>query len=148
MKSRSVLKNKLAVLEMRLYQNNYEIEEILADIPKGGQNRNPMETQYSISCPSFGLGKYTKTFCVYKKLWYLLPLNSDGTSKRLSVHWSNYFKGMYGTKQIPHLVLNMEDNHLYKLFSCHILKHGGNHYYYFDYDEKVGGLIASILMIV
>ena len=30
----------------------------------------------------------------------------------------------------------MADNHLHNLYSQHILKHGGNHYPYFDYDEK------------
>ena len=55
-KSRYVLKSKLAVLDIRAHPNHAEIEEILADIPKGEQNRNPTDKNYSIPCPSFGLG--------------------------------------------------------------------------------------------
>ena len=38
--------------------------------------------------------------------------------------------------KIPHLVLNMADNHLRNVYSYNILKHGGNHYTYFNYDEN------------
>ena len=72
-RSRSALKAKLAALEMRAHPKNVDKEEILADIPRGEKNRNPTEKQYSIPCPSFGLGNCTKTFCVAKKWWYLRP---------------------------------------------------------------------------
>ena len=62
--SRSVLKAKLATLDMRAHIKNADIEEILADITRGEQNRNPMEKQYYMQCPSFGLGNCTKKFCV------------------------------------------------------------------------------------
>ena len=81
-KSRSVLKSKLAALEIRAHPKNVDIEEILSGIPMGEQNINPMEKQYSIPCPSFVLVGCTKTFYVAKKLWYLRPLNSDGISTR------------------------------------------------------------------
>ena len=45
-KSRSVLKAKLVALEMKANLKNADIEEILADIPRGEQNRNPTEKQY------------------------------------------------------------------------------------------------------
>ena len=127
-KSRSVLNAKLAYLEMMAHPKNDNIEEILADILRGEQNRNPTEKQYSIPCPSFGLGNCTKTFCVAKKWWDLLPLNSDGTSNQISVHLYNHFKELYDTKKIPHLVLKMADNHIRNLYYHHIIKHGGNHY--------------------
>ena len=66
-KSRSVLKSKLAALDMRAHTNNVDTEEILDDIPRDEQNRNPMKKKYSIPCTSFGLGNFTKTFCVDKK---------------------------------------------------------------------------------
>ena len=42
-KSRSVLKSKLAALDMRTYPKNANIEEILAGITRGEQNINPTE---------------------------------------------------------------------------------------------------------
>ena len=111
-KSRSVLKSKVAALKMRSHPKDADIEEILADIPRGEQNRHPTEKQHSIQCPSFGLGYCTNTFCVAKKWFDLRPVNSDGTSNQMSVHWSNNSKGLYYTNKIPHLVLNMVDNHL------------------------------------
>ena len=39
-KSRSVLKSKLVNLEMRAHPKDVDIEEILADIPRGEHNRN------------------------------------------------------------------------------------------------------------
>ena len=62
------------------------------------------------------------------KWWDILPLNSDGTGNNISVNWSNHFKGLYETKEIPHLVLKLADNHLRNLYFHNILKHGGNHY--------------------
>ena len=62
--------------------------------------------------------------------------HSDGTSNQMSVHWSNNYKGLYYTNKIPHLILNMEYNHLQNLYCHHILKHGGNNFPYLDYDEK------------
>ena len=134
--SRYVLKTRLAALDMRLHPKNADTEEILDDIPRGELNRNPTEKRYSIPCPSFGLVKCTKTFCVSKKRWYLLSLNIDVTSKQISVRWSDHFKGQCDTNKIPHLVLKMVYNNLCNLYSHHILKHGGNNYPYFDYDEN------------
>ena len=54
-KSWSVLKVKLEDIEMRAHTKDVDIEEILSDIPRGEQNRHPMEKQYSILCPYFGL---------------------------------------------------------------------------------------------
>ena len=110
--SRSVLKVELAALEMRAHPKDTDIEEILADMPRGEQNRHPTEKQYSIRCPSFGLGNCTKTFCVAKKSFDLRPVNSNGTSNQMYVHWSNNFKGLYDTNKITHLVLKIADNHL------------------------------------
>ena len=121
--SRSVLNTKLEALEMRVHPKNAYTEEILADIPRGERNKNPAEKQYYVLCTSFGLGDYTKKIYVTKKWWYLRPLNSDGTSKHISVHWSNHFKGLYDKKKLPHLVLEISDNHLRNLYSHHILKH-------------------------
>ena len=39
-KSESVLKVKLAALDMRAHPKDEDIEEILADIPRGEHNRN------------------------------------------------------------------------------------------------------------
>ena len=135
-KSRSVLKAKLAAFEMRAHPKDADIEEILDDISRGEQNRNWTEKQYSIHCPSFGLWKCTKTLCVLKNSFDLHPINSDGTINQMSMHWSNHFKGLYYTNKIPHLVLNMADKHLWNLYFHHILKYGGNHFPYFDYDQK------------
>ena len=41
--SRSVPKVKLAALDMRAHPKDEDIEEILADIPRGEQNRHPTE---------------------------------------------------------------------------------------------------------
>ena len=133
---RSVLKAKLAALEMRAHLKDGDIEEILADITKGEKNRNPMEKKYSIQCPSFQLGNCTRTFSVSKKWFDLRPMNSDGTSNQMSVLWSNHFKGLYNTKRKPHLILKMVDNHPRNLYCHHIIKHGGNHFPYLDYDKK------------
>ena len=65
--SRSVLKAKLAVLEMLEFSIKDNIDEILVDIPKGEINQKPTENQYSIKCPYFVFGNYTKSFCVMKK---------------------------------------------------------------------------------
>ena len=132
----SVLKETLAVIEMQAHPNNAEIDEILADIPKGDRNRNPTASQYSILCPSFGLTNWTKTLCFAKKWCDIRPHNSYRTINNLSVHWSNHFKSLNNTKKIPHLVLKMADNHLNILYSHHILKHGGNYHPYFYYGEK------------
>ena len=135
-KSQSFLKAKVEVIEMQARPNNYKIEEILADIPKGEKHQNPIENQYSVPCSSFGLGGCTKTLCVANKWWDIRPRNSDGTINQLSFHCSNQFKGLYDTKKIPHLVLNMEEKRLRIIYSHHILKHGENHYPYFHYDKN------------
>ena len=108
----------------------------MADISRGERNRNPTEKLYSIQCPSFRLGGCINTFCVANNWFDLRPVNSYVTSNQMSLHWSNHFKCLYDTKKIPHLVLKMAYNHLRNLYSCHILKHGGNNFPYFDYDEK------------
>ena len=108
----SVLKSKLEALKIRAHPKNADIEEILADIPRGEKNRKPTEKQYSIPCPSFGFSNCTKTFCVSNQWWDLRPLNSDRTSNHIYVHWYNHLKVIYDTKIIPQLVLNMADNHL------------------------------------
>ena len=64
------------------------------------------------------------------------------------MQWFNHFKVIYDTKKITHGTLKMVDNHLLILCSHHILKHGGNHYLYFDYEEKIGDTTRSTLMIV
>ena len=66
-KSGSVIKEKLAVLEMQANPNKADIDEILADIPKVEKYQNPMEIKYSITCLSFGLANCTNTFCVANK---------------------------------------------------------------------------------
>ena len=121
---------------MRAYPKDANINEIMDDIPRGERNRNPMYKQYSIQCPYLGLGKCTNILFVAKKWFDLRPVNSDGTSNQMSVHWSNNSKGLYYTKKIPHLVLKMADNHLQNLYCHRILKHGGNNPPYLDYDEK------------
>ena len=85
-KLHSALKAKLAALEMRAHPKDADIEKILADISRGEKNRHPTEKQYSIQCPSFGLGNCTKKFCVLKKSFDLCPMNSDGTINQMSVH--------------------------------------------------------------
>ena len=123
-------------LEMKAHPKDADADVTLADLPKGERNRNPTDNQYSIKCPSFGLSNCTKTFYEANKWWDIRPLNSDGTSNQISVHWSSHFKGLYDTKEIPHLVLKMTDNHLRNLYCHNILKHGGNNYPYFDYEKK------------
>ena len=66
-KSRSALKAKLEALEMKAHPKNADIEEILAGIPRGEQNRYTMEKHYSIPCTYFGLGNCTNMLCVAKK---------------------------------------------------------------------------------
>ena len=111
-KSRSVLKVKLEALEMRAHPKDVDIEEILSDISWGEQNRHPVEKQYSIKCPSFGLGNCTKTFFVAKKSFDLRLVNSDGTINQISLHWYNHVNSLYDTKKIPHLVLKILDNQI------------------------------------
>ena len=113
-----------------------DIDEILADIHKAQRNRTPTESKYSITYPYFVLADCTKLFCVANKWWDTLSHNSDGTNNHTYVHWYNHFKGLYDTNNISHVVLKMADNHLRILYSHHILKHVGNHYPYFDYDEN------------
>ena len=135
-RSRSILQDKLLALEIKALPKDADVDFLIADIPKGERNMNPNINQYSIKCPSFGLSSCTKTFCVAKKCSDIRPLNSDGTSNELSVHWSSHFKGLYDTKEITLLVLKMVDNHLHNLYFHHILNHGGNNFPYFDYDVK------------
>ena len=132
----SILKVKLAVLEIQADPNKADIYEILADIPKGDRNQNPTEIHYSIPCPSFGLVNFTKSFYVVNNWWDIQPCNSDRTRNQLYVHWSNRFWDLYGTNKIPHWVFNMADNQLCNLYSRHILKQGGNNYPYFYYNEN------------
>ena len=63
-RSRSILQAKLLALEMKALPKNANVKLLLADTPKGERNRNPMEDQESIKCPSYGLFDCTKTFCV------------------------------------------------------------------------------------
>ena len=136
LKSRSVIKAKLAVLEMQPNTKKSGIDDILADILKGDRNIDPTASKYSILCPSFGLANCIKTFCVANNWWDLRPRNSERTSNHISVHWYNNFKGLYDNRKIPHLLLKMADNQLHILYSHPILKHGRNHYPLFDYDEN------------
>ena len=121
---------------MRAHQKDADLDGIISDIPKGNRSRKPTEKHYYTQCPTFGLGDCTKKFCVAKKWFDLCPPNSDGTSNHMSVHWYSHFKVLYDTKEILHLVLNIADNQLRNLYCHHILKHGGNNFPYFDYDEK------------
>ena len=66
-RSRYLLQARFAALEMRSHPKGADLDEILADIPRVEHNRNSTEKQYSIQCPSFGLGNCTNTFCVAKK---------------------------------------------------------------------------------
>ena len=50
-KSRSGLKEKLDIIDMKANPNRAVIDEILADIPNSERNRNPTASQYSITCP-------------------------------------------------------------------------------------------------
>ena len=121
---------------MQSNPNKAEIDMILVDILKCERNQNPMERKYSIPCTYFGLANCNKLFCVAKKWWDTRPQKSDGTRNHISVHWYNKFKSLYDTKKTPHGVLKMTDNHLRILYYNYILKHGGNHYPYLDYDEQ------------
>ena len=142
---RSVLQAKLLALEMKALPKDYNVDVLIADVPKGERNRNPTRNQYSIQCPSFGLSSCTKTLCVAKKWWDIRPLNSDGTSTQISVHWSSHFKGLFKKKKITLSVMKMADNHLRNVYCHHELNHGGTSFPYFDYDvrKKASELIKA-----
>ena len=143
-RSSSVLQAKLLALEIKAHPKDANSYVIITDLPKCGQNRKPNDNQYSINVPSFGLSNCTKTFCDAKKWWDIRPLNSDGTSKEISVHWASHFKVLYDTKEISLLVLKMADNHLRNVCCHHMLKHAGNNFPYFDH-EKIRGRITLII---
>ena len=71
-----------------------------------------------------------------KKWWDIRPLNSNGASNKISVHWSIHFKVLYYKKKIPLLVMKMADNHLRNVYCHNQLKDGGTSFPYFDYDAK------------
>ena len=68
-RSRSVLKENLAVLEIKASSTKADIEIILDGVPKGEINQTLAENQYSVKWPSFGLGHCTKLFYVTKEWW-------------------------------------------------------------------------------
>ena len=135
-RSRSIIQARLLALEMKALPKNKNVELLLANTPKGEQNRNPTEDQESIKCPAYGLSNCTKTFCVAKSLWGICPKDSNGASNLVSIHWSSYFKGLYDHNQIPRVVMKMADNHLRLVFNHHRLKHDGRILPYFDYEKK------------
>ena len=135
-RSRSVLQAKLLALEIKTLPKDSNVDVLISDVPQGESNRNLTNNQYSIKFPSFGLSRCTKMLCVPKKWWDIHSLNSVGRSNQISVHWSSHFKGLYHKKEIPLLVLKMEDNHLRNLFFRNMLKHGGNKFLHFDYYNK------------
>ena len=98
-RSRSVLQANLFALEIKALSKDANVDVIIANTPKGEQNRNPTKNQLSIECPSYGLSSCTKTFCVAKKWWDIRPKNNDRTSNLLSVHWSIHFKGLYNLEE-------------------------------------------------
>ena len=87
-RSRSVLQAKLLALEIKALPKDSNVDVLIANTPKGEQNRNPMKNSY-------GLSSCKKTFCVAKKWWDIRPKNSDGASKLLLVYYSSHFKGLY-----------------------------------------------------
>ena len=54
-RSQSVLQAKLLALEIKALPKDTNVDVLLADTPKGEQNRNPKEDQVSIRCPYYGL---------------------------------------------------------------------------------------------
>ena len=70
---------------------------------------------------------------------------NDGTSSLVSVHWSNYFKGLYDQKNIPLAFMKISDNHLRMVFCHHQQKHDGRIFPYFDYNKnnKTSDLIQA-----
>ena len=82
-RSRSVLQAKLLALEIKAIPKDADVDVLIADVPKGERNQNTNNNQYSIKCPSFGFLSCTKTFCVAKKLWDILALNSDRKSTQI-----------------------------------------------------------------
>ena len=129
-RSRSVLQAKLLALEMKALPNDANINVLITNVPKGDWNRNTNIKKYSIQCPYFGLSSCTKTFCVAKKWWNIRPLNSEGTSNQILVHWSSHFKGLYDKKKIPLSVTKMADNRLRNVYCHHQLNHVGNRFPY------------------
>ena len=85
-RSRSVLQAKLLALKIKELPKDANVNDLIANVPKGERNLNLTKKEYSIQCPSFGLSSCTKTLCVAKKWWDIRPLNSDGTSNQISVH--------------------------------------------------------------
>ena len=130
----SVFQAKLLALDMKALPEDADVDVLIVYVSKSKRNQNPTNNQYYIKCPYFGLSSCTKTFCVAKKWGDMHPLNNDGTSKQISVHWYSHFKGLYNTKEIPPLVLKMADNHMHNVYCHHMIKHGGNNFSYFDYD--------------
>ena len=141
-KSGSIIKAKLAVLEIKTSSTKDNINEILADILKGERNRTPMGNQYSIQCPSIGLVNCTKSFCDAKKWWDIRPHNSNRTSNTIYVHCSNHSNGIYETNKITHAMLKVVDNHIQILFFTIPSNMEEIINPYFDYEEKNGGLIG------
>ena len=132
-RSRSIIRAELLALEIKALLKNANVDNLLADSPKGERNRNPTEDQESIQCPSFGLSTCTKTFCVSKSWWGLRPKDSNGDSNLLSIHWSSYFMGLCNKGKINHATMKMADNHFRMVFMHHQAKHDGRILPYFDF---------------
>ena len=101
---------------------------------------DPKEIQYSVNYPYYEFVHCTKLLYWSKKWWYFRPLNSEGTSNNIYVHWANHFKVLYDKKKINHGTLKMEYNRPHDLYSLHILKYGGCVSPYFDYEENIFSL--------
>ena len=76
-RSRSILQTKLLALEIKATPKDANVDVLIADTPKGEQNRYPTKNQLSIECLSYGLSSCTKNFCVAKKWWDIFPKNND-----------------------------------------------------------------------
>ena len=89
----------MLVLEMKASSKiGTDLETILADVPKGERNGRPTKDQYLVKCPSYGIGYFTRMFCVSNKWWDLQPCNIEQTSDILSCNLSNNLKGIDKTR--------------------------------------------------
>ena len=98
--SGTVLRAKLEVLEMKAYLTQSNLEMILDDVLKGEINIILADDQYSVKCPSYGLGNCTKKFYVAKVWLDKMLADSDNTSNLMYLHWSNNFKVLYKENNI------------------------------------------------
>ena len=136
-KSRSIIREKLEVLEMKEYSLATDLEIIIDDFPMGESNRRSMKYQYLVKCLSCEFGYRTKQFCISKKWSYHRSCHSDKKSYLTSRHWSNNFKEIHNKKKIDNATMNMANSHLRNVFTHHILKHGSKSFLYFKYEKII-----------